>query len=136
MKYLGVLLLVLSGNVMAEEVYYCSDIHANGFNKKDGQYKAANYRPEKFKMKLQDDGNIAIENPDRKSGKDLYHCSTPFEGLLPKHKNNKSCVRESNNGWLFNFNLDNGRYIWFKGGGYVFNNGDSVITMIGTCTKF
>ena len=44
MKYLGFVLLVLSGYVMAEEVYYCSDNHngANGFKKIDGQYKQVN----------------------------------------------------------------------------------------------
>ena len=125
MKYLGVLLLVLSGNVMAEEVYYCSDIDANGFSKKDGQYKPASYRLEKFKMKLQDDGNIAIE-------KDLYYCSTPYG---EKGVNKKACVFEFNNGWFFNFNPDNGRYALIYSSGYVFN-GDSVSTRIGTCTKF
>jgi len=44
MKYLGVLLLVLSGNVMAEEVYYCSDIDANGFAKQGGPYESVNFR--------------------------------------------------------------------------------------------
>ena len=41
MKYLGLVLLVLSSNVMAEEVYYCSDNTrgVTGFQKKDGQYK-------------------------------------------------------------------------------------------------
>jgi len=34
MKYLGFVLLVLSGYVMAEEVYYCSDNDANGLIKK------------------------------------------------------------------------------------------------------
>ena len=45
MKYLGFVLLVLSGYVMAEEVYYCSDNHngVSGFKKIDGQYKQVNF---------------------------------------------------------------------------------------------
>ena len=137
MKYLGVLLLVLSGNVMAEEVYYCSDNYSNGFSKEDGQYKPVNFIERKFKIKLQDDGNIAIENPNRKSGKELYLCSTPFNNAFPgKHENRKSCVDKFNSGTFFNFNTDNGRYVFLNGSGYAFYDGDAVTTMIGTCTKF
>ncbi len=54
MKYLGFVLLVLSGYVMAEEVYYCSDNHngANGFykNKKTGQYEQSGFIESKFKI--------------------------------------------------------------------------------------
>ena len=132
MKYLGAVLLVLSGYVMAEEVYYCSDNHngANGFKKIDGQYKQVNFTPQKFKMKLQDDGNIAIENSHMESGKDLYLCSPVG------YDHRSSCENEYHSGELFNFNQDNGRYIWFSGFGYVFDNEDTVSTRIGTCTKF
>jgi len=135
MKYLGVLLLVLSGNVMAEEVYYCSDNYANGFTNEDGQYKPVNFTNEKFKMKLQDDGNIAIAKPDRISGRELYLCSTVYNNALPEFKAMKSCVNEFNNGKFFNFNQDNGRYVLFYGFAYGFNNEDTVSTRIGTCTK-
>ncbi len=77
MKYLGAVLLVLSGYVMAEEVYYCSDNTngATGFwkNEKTGQYERSGFNESKFKMKLQDDGNIAIENSDMESGKDYIY---------------------------------------------------------------
>jgi hypothetical protein len=140
MKYLGFVLLVLSSNVMAEEVYYCSDNHngSNGYwkNKQTGQYEPSSFNESKFKMKLQDDGNIAIDNPNISAGKDLYLCSTPYKGYTTEMPNNKSCVHEYHNGWSFNFNQDNGRYILFKGYGYVFGDGDSVSTHIGTCTKF
>ena len=135
MKYLGFVLLVLSSYVMAEEVYYCSDDWATGFKKKDGQYKQMNFHGEKFKMKLQDDGNIVIENPIVQSGKELYLCSTPYQGKHNMGKN-KSCVTETHDGYHFNFNPDNGRYILFSGFGYAFDDGDDVVTRIGTCTKF
>ena len=137
MKYLGFVLLVLSGCVMAEEVYYCSDNTngATGFKKKDGQYKQTNFYEKKFKMKLQDDGNIAIAEPRLSSGRWLYICSTPYEGRYNQEKN-KSCVEKNSNGEYFNFNQDNGRYVLVEGSGYVFGNNDSVMTRIGTCTKF
>jgi hypothetical protein len=137
MKYLGIVLLVLSGYVMAEEVYYCSDNTngANGFHLKDGRYQRQVFTVSKFKMKLQDDGNIAIARPDMESGKDLYLCSTPYK-YIPKFKNKKSCVSENHEGYYLNFNPDNGRYILFEGFGYVFADGDDVTTNIGTCTKF
>jgi hypothetical protein len=137
MKYLGLLLLVLSGYVMAEEVYYCSNNTngSNGFKKIDGQYKRVNFTPQKFKMKLQDDGNIAVAIPEL-GRPELYICSTPYGGALPKHKNNKSCVNEDSDGYYFNFNQDNGRYVWVEGSGYVFGDNDTVSIHIGTCTKF
>ena len=144
MKYLGFVLLVLSSYVMAEEVYYCSDNHngANGFwkNKETGQYERSGFNESKFKMKLQGDGSIVISNgrqdPNPILNKDLYFCSAPYKGHTIEMPNNKSCVHEYHIGSYFNFNPDNGRYILLKGFGYVFSDGDSVATQIGTCTKF
>jgi hypothetical protein len=79
------------------------------------------------------DGNIAIS---KGGDAEQYYCSTPYKGRTTEMPNNKSCVHEYHNGVHFNFNLDNGRYIWFKGYGYVFGDSDSVSTHIGTCTKF
>jgi len=100
-------------------------------NEQTGQYERTNYSGDKFKMKLQDDGNIAIENSGVGSGRDLYLCST-----LRSEHSKRSCVHEYHSGSYFNFNQDNGRYIRFHGFGYVFEDTDSVITRIGTCTKF
>jgi hypothetical protein len=135
MKYLGFVLLVLSGYAMAEEVYYCSDNNrgGNGFHLKDGEYKRSGFTEEKFKMKLKDDGNIVIS---KETVSDLYLCSTPYDGFFKNHKNHKSCVYSSHNGETFNFNPDNGRYVRNFSAGYVFNNSDDVFVQIGTCTKF
>ena len=136
MKYLGIVLLVLSGYVMAEEVYYCSDNTrgSNGFhkNKETGQYERSGFHEDKFKMKLQDDGNIAISDGGDTG---LYLCSTPGNGHSTKMLNNKSCVHAYHIMGHINFNQDNGRYVRFYGFGYVFSN-DDVIAHIGTCTKF
>jgi len=127
---------------MAEEVYYCSDDDkgANGFrkNKQTGQYERAGFTGEKFKMKLQDDGNITIANEysdPRYNTKSLYLCSTPFDGFYGMGKN-KSCVYKKHSGEHFNFNQDDGKYVRFSGTGYVFDKDDDVSIQIGTCTKF
>ena len=131
MKYLGFVLSVLSGCVMAEEVYYCSDsVDGVGYyQKENGNYDTAYFRPTKFKMKLQDNRNIVIISDD--GYKDLYLCS-----ILGENNERKSCVHQYTNGSLFNFNQDKGRYIMFKGFGYVFGVSDTVTAHIGTCTKF
>jgi hypothetical protein len=136
MKYLGFVLLVLSGYVMAEEVYYCSDNTngANGFKKKEGRYTRVNFKENKFKMKLQDDGNIVIA---KLHGIDVpFFCGVPYDGKYPEDKNSKSCLDTKYSGIFFNFNADNGRYVLLEGFGYVFSTNDSVSTSIGTCTKF
>ena len=132
MKHLGFVLLVLSGCVMAEEVYYCSDDDSNGFVEKNGVYKSTLMSLRKFKMKLGDDGHLAIDNGGTTS---FYYCLA----LGGKYKNSKSCtgiVGKYPSGTYFNFNPDNGRYIRFSGFGYVYANEDTVGTEIGTCTKF
>jgi hypothetical protein len=145
MKYLGFVLLVLSGYVMAEEVYYCSDNTkgVNGFskNKQTGQYEQTKFIEEKFKMKLQDDGAIAIENS---GGMETYFCQPPFPltlfkttvSLDPTLSSSKTCLELASKTSMLNFNHNNGRYILFDGYGYVFGDGDTVTTRIGTCTKF
>ncbi len=135
MRFLGFLLLVVSAYAMAEEVYYCSGNHngATGFILEDGQYKETGFKGRKFKMKFQDDGNIVIAE---ETGNTLYFCATPYRGLHPPTKNLKSCVSNYHNGYYFNFNPDNGRYVYIHGAGYVFHGGDTVSTHIGTCTKF
>ena len=138
MKYLGFIWLVMSGYVMAEDVYYCSDNNSAGSLKnEEGQYKQANFHAKKFKMKLQGNGNIVIADPG--IGRDaLFICSAVSPDLQdesPEYKHHKSCVKEHYTGHHFNFNVDNGRYVWLKGSGYVFNT-NAVVLSIGTCTKF
>ncbi len=135
MRFLGFLLLVVSAYAMAEEVYYCTDNHngANGFANEDGEYKRTGFIESKFKMKFQDDGDIVIAE---ETGNTLYFCATPYGRVIPETKNLKSCVSNYHNGYYFNFNPDNGRYVYIQGAGYVFGGGDTVSTHIGTCTKF
>ncbi len=139
MKYLALILIMLSSTVMAEEIYFCSDNSANGFKKKQGRYKATAFNPKKFGMKLLDDGHIVINSPSMDSA-GLYSCIKPVR-FTPQTLSYdistrwKSCA--SSNGYLFNFNSNNGRYVFAKGYGYVFsdNDGDSVAIRIGICTN-
>jgi hypothetical protein len=142
MKYLGFVLLVLSGNVMSEEVYYCEDYNersvgfiVNTMNLKTQprQYLENNIYKTKFQIELQTDGNISIKTPDEPKKK-RFICSFTSEGQYGKDE--KSCVSESNNGDHLNYNLSNRRYVWLKGSGYVFNEVKPVSVNIGICTKF
>jgi len=136
MKYLGVVLLVLSGYVMAEEVYYCADYNQRsvGFkaNNKTRQYLETDFYETKFQMKLQSDGNISIKIINQPNRRDLYICSFTSDGH--NGKAGKSCVSKTNNGNYLNFNLSNSRYVLLNGSGYVFNEHDSVSVNIGSCT--
>ena len=138
MKCLGIMMLVLSGYVMAGEIYQCSDYAATGFTGRDGQYRHTNFTKETFKMKIQDDRNISIVYSDLKYPQ-RYICFTPYNGNSVAEDLNilstKPCVHENQNGYYFNFNVDNGKYILFRGSGYV-SNVNSVSTRIGNCTKF
>ena len=89
-------------------------------------------------MKFQDDRNISIVYSDLKCTQG-YICFTPYNGNSVAEDLNilniKSCAHENQNGYYFNFNVDNGKYILFRGSGYV-SNVNSVSTRIGNCTKF
>jgi hypothetical protein len=128
MKCLGFVLLILSGYVMAEEVYYCSS-SAVGYAEENGNYEPGYFSPIKFNMKLQDDGNITIENSNLRNDNDLYLCSN--------YENSGACyTHKRHDGSHFIFNQDDGNYSWFKGFSYDLNDEDSSSSSMGTCTKF
>lgn len=139
MKYLGLILFVLSNIAIAEEIFFCSDSHANGFKKKQGHYSPTTFNPKRFDIKLLDNGHIVINSPSMDSA-GLYNCVKPVR-FTPNTLNYdiatgwKSCA--SSNGYLFNFNSSNGHYVFAKGYGYVFSDhdGDSVAIRIGVCSK-
>ncbi len=130
--------MVLSGNVMAEEVYYCSDDYATGFARQGGPHEPVNFRPGKFKMKFIDivNGNVESIAITDSVSQELGHfvCKSPMVSD-PIYKKFKMCADVGSFGEYFNFNIDNGRYVFMKAAGYVAHTG-IVSTHIGTCTKF
>jgi len=139
MKYLFLILIMLSSTVMAEEIYFCSDNQATGFKKKSKSYKPTTFNLQKFELKILTDNRIQINSPSMDSS-GLFRCIKPIR-FTPKKlsydvlKHWKSCT--SSNGYLFNFNATNKRYVFAKGYGYVFsdNAGDAVAIRTGTCSK-
>ena len=140
MKRLPIILaMLLSTTALAEEVYYCVEDDSTGFinNEKTGRQERSRFEGNKLKMKLLDDGNVLVH--DHFIGKQLFNCYKPFDGRLdsisPEKSFHKSCTLESHIGYMFNFNSSNGRFVYMRGSGYVFNN-DGAYVSIGTCTAF
>ncbi|HIG07635.1 MAG TPA: hypothetical protein EYQ55_04940 [Methylococcaceae bacterium] len=139
MKYIGYMLIFLSSIASAEELYFCSDNQATGFKKKSNYYMPTTFNLQKFELKILDDDRIQINSPSMDSS-GLFSCIKPIR-FTPKKlsydvlKHWKSCT--SSNGYLFNFNATNKRYVFAKGYGYVFsdNAGDAVAIRTGTCSK-
>lgn len=117
MRYLGIVLLVMSVAVIAEDVFYCSD-EQKGIDEK------------KFEMHFFEDGNVSIMLPGDYKHR-IYSCSFPWKEMT-HYKKKKSCVNDNHNGYMFNFNPDNGRYVLAKGFEYVLGE-DSV--SVGSCAK-
>jgi hypothetical protein len=132
-KYLSIAILLtsfLAVNAYGEdEVYYCAGNAATGFifDEKLGSYKAGKFNPLKFKIKV-DLPNKRIEMAIAGVTNDSYICSQPFH-----RKASLSCF---NTFYMFNFNPDNGQYVFAKGYGYVESGSDSVVVTIGKCDKF
>ncbi|HIA45323.1 MAG TPA: hypothetical protein EYN95_05965 [Methylococcaceae bacterium] len=127
MKYLGVVLLVMSVVAIAEDAYYCSD-DQKGIEKNKAKKELL---IKKFEMHLFEDGNLSIMLPGDYKYR-IYSCSLPWKEMT-HYKKKKSCVNDYHNGYMFNFNLDNGRYVLAKGFEYVLDE-DSV--SVGSCAKF
>jgi len=127
MRYLGIVLLVMSVAAIAEDVFYCSD-EQKGIDEKKQKKE---FLIKKFEMHLFEDGNISIMLPGDYKHR-IYSCSLPWKEMT-HYKKKKSCVNDNHNGYMFNFNPDNGRYVLAKGFEYVLGE-DSV--SVGSCAKF
>ena len=121
---------LLAGNAYGEdEVYYCADNDGNGFHfdKKTGSYERSGIKADKFKIKL-DLPNKKIEKANADGTNESYICTQPYHGVA-----SLSCYERF---VMFNFNPDNGRYVYGMGFGYVNGDNDTVKVSIGKCDKF
>ena len=126
MRYLGVILWLVSMVVIAEDVYFCSD-DLKGIDKKKQKQE---FLIKKFEMHIFEDGDMTLMLPgDYKSRR--YRCRLPWKEMS-SFQEKKSCVNGDHNGYMFNFNPVNGRYVLAKGFEYVFDE-DSV--SMGFCAK-
>ena len=117
-----------------DEVYYCSEIKSNGFNydKERGSYIPTKFIVERFKMKLDRASNHMEIAPENQS-KMQYTCKIPYSF----NEDEMGCTSFM---YHFNFNTGNGRFVYFKGVGYVGDkegiNPDSLTVSYGKCDKF
>ena len=128
---------LLVGDAYGEdEVYYCAEIDGNGFNykKKSGLYERTGIKSKKFKLKL-DEASKSIELVFADEGRDIYDCTSPLATIAKPEL--LSCVVRF---YHFNFNTNNGRFVFSRGFGYMSDDTspghDSVYTSYGTCDKF
>ena len=121
---------LLAGDAYGEdEVYYCAEIDANGFEFDETlkKYKRSGFVAEKFEIKL-DRVSKTIELVSEDGSRTKYLCKKPFM------EETISCTK---NFYHFNFNHDEGKFVSFRGYGYVgrFLN-DSLHISYGKCDKF
>jgi len=85
---------------------------------------------EKFKLKLDSPSmriEMARESAEELLRRQVFTCTAPYAPEL------LSC---SERFYFFNFNTDNGRFVYFRGYGYVAGDHDSIKVSYGKCDKF
>ena len=114
----------------AEQVFYCSSELATGIIKKNGEWRTAPFKPERYTVKFNSDYTKVEGFHD---SADPYNCHVPFSfssGLL-------SCSGEFD---FLLFDREKLRFTLFEGspGGYTFDSDkpDTVTMEAGTCEAF
>lgn len=119
-------LCMVAGIAHAQEgVLYCTIDYDTGYNGKGTSYAPAKFKPSRFSLKL--DGKRLLVSIGGET--ETFQCNTVYED-----RSNLTCADAT--GKHFNFNPSNGRFVRLEGFGYVFGDGDSVSTSIGTCSGF
>lgn len=135
-KYLalGLLITVLAGNAYGEdEIYYCAETDANGFwfDETSKKLTRSDFVTDKFKIKFDSTAKtLEIKGHPVGTSNGTYPCTAPYARIKPELL---SCTKALNH---FNFNSDNGRFVFAKLFGYVGADGDSIIVKYGKCDKF
>ena len=131
---LALLITVLAGNAYGEdEIYYCAETDSNGFwfDKKLKKYKRSKFSTDKFKIKFDRTAKtVEIKGHPLAGAVDgTYPCTVPF-GHRPELL---SCSHRLLD---FNFNTNNGLFLFAMLFGYVAGDEDSVSVSYGKCDKF
>ena len=123
-------LLFISPHHATAQVYYCGDINATGFDvdEKTKIYNSTKFKAGKFKIQLNLSDKSIVMKRELSRTTDTYTCVNPIN-----LKNILSCQWAT---YHFNLNLQNGRYVFFKGHGYVSGPSDSLVVSYGTCDEF
>lgn len=115
-----------------DEIYYCAETDTNGFyySEERSSYKRTGFASGKFKMKFDRGLNLlelAIDTESESLRMQKYTCKDLFL------KGELFCSGQI---YSFNFNANNGRFVYMKGAGYVNGDGDSISISYGKCDKF
>ena len=132
---LALLDTVLAGNAYGDdEIYYCAETEGNGFKLDENlkKYKRIGFNSDKFKIKFDRTAKtLEIKGHTLSTANKKYPCTAPY-AILDKTEL-LSCVADL---YHFNFNADNGRFVFTKIFGYVGGDGDSISVSYGKCDKF
>jgi hypothetical protein len=140
---LALLINVLAGNAYGDdEIYYCAETDSNGFEPNENlkKYSRRAFRTNKFKIKFDRTAKTVEIKGHRVSPiNKTYPCTAPYARI--GHPELLSCTKSLNH---FNFNTNNGLFVFAMlfgyvsgdGDGYVQANDDSISVSYGKCDKF
>ena len=129
MKKLLLFLFLIPNLVMAENVLYCQEELGTGLIKKNGVWKTANFKLERYTIKFNADYT-------KLDGLTFYpmSCSKPFD-----HKSDYiACVNSLGSHETFSYNTLTKRFLYsnISSGGYAANGADTESLSTGSCEKF
>ena len=131
---LALLITVLAGNAYGDgEIYYCAETEDNGFGFDENlkKYKRSGFNVQKFKIKFDRTAKtVEIKGHPASSANRTYPCKSPLPDIRPELL---SCMHPI---YHFNFNSDNGRFVFAMIYGYVGGDDDSISVSYGKCDKF
>ena len=131
---LALLITVLAGNAYGEgEVYYCAETDSNGFEPNENlkKYSRSRFNTNKFKIKFDRTAKtVEIKGHRLSPINKTYPCTAPYASIRPELL---SCTKTL---YHFNFNSDNGRFVFAMLFGYVNGDNDSINVSYGKCDKF
>lgn len=128
-KLLITILLFLSSNhLFAEEVLYCSSELSTGFIKENSDRVKANFDPDRFSIKINDQFNAIVIDDEN------YDCFTPYPTTNRKHFH----ICNGNYGFSFRYSTETKKFVFIRSSsfGYIYSNNDTDSITIGTCEKF
>ena len=117
----------------AENVFYCSSELATGISKRNGKWRASEFKSERYTIKF-NSSFTQVEGFNDSDSDFPLTCRTPYPSVFPE---SLSC---SGDFIFLSFNLRTLRFTLFKGsnGGYALDvtNSDTETIHAGTCQKF
>jgi len=118
----------------AETVLYCQSELATGFLNKNGTWKEANFKKERFTVKFNNDFTKLTGFIDWVENREM-ECSNPYYAT---HKHETYCVHLKGAHEIFLYNSQTKRFIASRitSTGWLIDEKDTDVIFAGTCRKF